>query len=143
MAQWAQYGRMLNGITRALPWAVADWIIWGEDHYGEAAWQAIDEIGVSAQTVANYVAVGRKFPYDRRHPALSLSHHEVVAQLTPAEQERWLTKAETEGWPRSELRRALKGKETTEPECPPHRCRCGVEWWTIPEEAWPRATPGK
>ena len=125
---WARLGRTLGGVARALPWALADWIIWGEDHYGEAAYQAINDVGLSAHTVANYVAVGRKFPQARRHPALSLAHHEAVASFAPAEQERWLTKAEQKGWTRSELRRALKNEPRQENHTH-HICKiCGFQW---------------
>ena len=49
----------------------------------------------------------RRFEASRQREVLSFSHHETVAALAPAEQDRLLDEADREGWSRQELRAAL------------------------------------
>jgi hypothetical protein len=61
----------------------------------------------SYQTCANAAAVCRAFEISRRRETLSFSHHETVAALAPAEQDRLLGEADRQGWSRQELRAAV------------------------------------
>jgi len=105
-ARWCEIGTNLWRLERALAWWVGDWWAFGEHRYGarreiteHPGWQ-----GLAYQTCANAAAVCRAFEISRRREALSFSHHEAVAALAPAEQDRLLDQAEREGWPRRRLR---------------------------------------
>jgi hypothetical protein len=98
------------GAYRTISWWVGDWWAFGEHHYGarreiteDPGWQ-----GPAYQTCANRAAVCRAFEISRKRDALSFSHHETVAALPPAEQDRLFDRAEREGWSRQRPRRAIK-----------------------------------
>ena len=108
-ARWCEIGADLRRLDRAVAWWVGDWWAFGEHRYGarreiteEPGWQ-----GPAYQTCANAAAVCRAFEVSRRRETLSFSHHETVAALAPAEQDRWLDEADREGWSRRELRAAV------------------------------------
>ena len=105
-ARWCEIGINLCHLERAVSWWVGDWWAFGEHRYGarreiteDSGWQ-----GPAYQTCANAAAVCRTFEISRRREALSFSHHEAVAALAPAEQDRLLAQAEREGWSRQQLR---------------------------------------
>lgn len=81
-------------------WYIADAIIYGEQEYGEMYAQAIAATGLSYQSLANIVWVGREFPALRRThiSTLSFDHHSKVAALPPAAADTLLDEAEQENW---------------------------------------------
>jgi hypothetical protein len=108
-ARWCEIGADLRRLDRAVAWRVGDWWAFGEHRYGarreiteDPGWQ-----GPAYQTCANAAAVCRAFEASRRRETLSFSHHETVAALASAEQDRWLDEADREGWSRRELRAAV------------------------------------
>jgi hypothetical protein len=108
--RWRAIGTDLCCFGRAIPWWVGDWWAFGEHRYGarreiteDPGWQ-----GPAYRTCANSAAVCRAFEISRRREALSFSHHEAVAALPTAEQDRLLDRAEREGWSRRQLRCAIK-----------------------------------
>ena len=105
--QWEEIGRKLHFIEGAVQWWLGDWLRYGERTYGEMYSQALDATDKSYQTLANAVWVAEKFGFSRRRENLSFSHHVEVAALEPPEQDRWLDKAEVEGWTRATLRAAV------------------------------------
>jgi hypothetical protein len=112
-ARWCEIGTNLCHLERALAWWVGDWWAFGEHRYG-----ALPEItedsdwrGPAYQTCANAAAVCRAFEISRRREVLSFSHHEAVAALAPADQDRLLDQAEREGWSRQQLRDAVRSIE--------------------------------
>jgi len=90
-------------------WVVADWIIFGEGRYGEVCWQGVAETGLEPHTIKNLLAVARAFPPSRRRDALSVSHHEAVAALPAAEQDRLLDLAEQSSLSVTGLRTEARG----------------------------------
>jgi hypothetical protein len=109
-ARWCEIGADLRRLDRAVAWWVGDWWAFGEHRYGarreiteDPGWQ-----GLAYQTCANAAAVCRAFEVSRRRETLSFSHHETVAALAPAEQDRLLDAADREGWSRQELRAAVR-----------------------------------
>jgi hypothetical protein len=107
-ARWCEIGADLRRLDRAVAWWVGDWWAFGEHRYGarreiteDPGWQ-----GPAYQTCANAAAVCRAFEASRRRETLSFSHHETVAALAPAEQDRLLDEADRQGWSRQELRAA-------------------------------------
>jgi hypothetical protein len=110
LERWHAIGTNLSCFGRAIPWWVGDWWAFGEHRYGarremteDPGWQ-----GPAYRTCANSAAVCRAFEISRRREALSFSHHEAVAALPTAEQDRLLDLAEREGWSRQRLRHAIK-----------------------------------
>jgi hypothetical protein len=109
-ARWREIGTTLSHLERAVAWWVGDWWAFGEHRYG--ALREISEDrgwpGPAYQTCANAAAVCRAFEISRRRETLSFSHHEAVAALAPAEQDRLLDQAERERWSRQQLRDAVR-----------------------------------
>jgi hypothetical protein len=108
-ARWCEIGANLRHIERAVAWWLGDWWAFGEHRYGarRRITEDPDWDGPAYQTCANAAAVCRAFEISRRREALGFSHHEVVAALAPAEQDKLLDQAEREGWSRQQLRDAV------------------------------------
>ncbi|MDR7492250.1 MAG: LmbU family transcriptional regulator [Armatimonadota bacterium] len=124
---WEELGRALGAMARTNRWWLGDWLLAGEDLYGEEASQALESryeqgervTGLAYETLTNYAWVCRQVPPERRRPSLSFSAHAEVASLEPDEQERWLSLAEEQGWSSAELRRALRAERArAESEAP-------------------------
>jgi hypothetical protein len=62
-------------------WAIADLFIFGERLFGEDVWQFINDQRMVRKTVQNKVWIARRFPKNRRHASLTISHHGAVAVL--------------------------------------------------------------
>jgi len=89
---------------RMWPWILGDFVIEGENRYGETYAQAITVTGMRLQTLMNYASLCRQFPKADRHPELSTSLHDAVRALGPDDRERWLELAADNDWTRQELR---------------------------------------
>ena len=109
--EWEKIGKTLQGIGRAMPWWVGDWIRFGETAYGEKHAQAISETGLDYQTLANYAWVCGKIEFSRRRENLSFRTHAEVARFEPEEQNKWLDKTEKEEWGSNELREEIRNKK--------------------------------
>lgn len=106
---WERVGRdVLQPITRGTQWWIGDWLLYGEQRFGEKYAQAIDATGYEAGTLANMNWVSAAIAPSRRRENLSWGHHQVIAPLPPVDQERWLVLAEREGLSVSDLRRRVK-----------------------------------
>ena len=69
---------------------------------------AIEATGKEAQTLMHAASVAGKVEICRRRQNLSWSHHQEVASLLPAEQDKWLDMAESKRSPL--LRIVISGK---------------------------------
>ncbi len=110
--QWERAGQNLMALGTATQWSLGDWVLAGEDAFGEMASQAYDLTKRSYQSVANAASVCRRFPLSRRRETVSFSHHEAVAALPPETGDALLDAAEREGWSAHDLRervREMKG----------------------------------
>lgn len=108
---WEQYerlGNFLGTLGRAYCWWVGDFLIYGEDVFGEEFAQIEAQLPHSAQTLLNYRSIARHFPPRRRRQSLSFSVHEAVAYLEPTEGDRLLDLAEANGWKRDQMREARR-----------------------------------
>jgi len=105
---WAAMGPTVVGNFNGALWVLADWIEAGETRFGEKYAQALDFTRLSYSRLANVTWVGRRFPYDRRHPGLSFTHHEKVAALTPDTADALLTVAEQHGLSANEMIDAVR-----------------------------------
>lgn len=107
--EWRAQAPRLGRVYRAMGFVVADWILFGEAHYGEPCWQGVAETGLEPHTIKNLLAVARAFPVSRRRDTLSVSHHEAVAALSVVEQDRLLDLAEQSSLSVTALRSEARG----------------------------------
>lgn len=107
--EWQEIGRRLNLVTSASLWWWGDWVNYGEKRYEHGRYEeALTSSEYEYETLANASQVAREFEFGRRRPNLSWSHHQEVAPLSEAEQDRWLDEASAKGWSRNKLRQQLK-----------------------------------
>ena len=95
-ADWVEQGRRLGEVGRGAGWWIGDWLHYGNAAYGERYARAARVTGYDIQTLMNMVYVASHFDPPRRRQSLSWSHHAEVVALAPAEQDRWLDRAEAE-----------------------------------------------
>jgi hypothetical protein len=97
---WQSVGQTLQMIAGASLWWIGDWYLFGEDHFGELAAQAIgDDTGYSARTVQQAAWVCGRFAFSKRLEDVPFSTHMVLAGvkdevkryelLALAAEERW------------------------------------------------------
>lgn len=101
---WEYIGMTLGKLTRAMQWAIGDWLMYGEHLYGEKYAQASDITGYSYSSLNTYQAVCQRIEPKYRRVALTFAHHQVVAYLEPDDREHWLDFAEQKGWSVQELK---------------------------------------
>lgn len=92
-ADWAGMGTWLEQIEKGIQWWIGDWMVYGEERFGEEAAQAVDATGWSIATLSQYRWVCQSVPRRNRRADLSFFHHREVAHLPPPEQKAWLAKA--------------------------------------------------
>jgi hypothetical protein len=114
---WITLGRKILGISKASPWCIGDWLVYGQRSYGDRYKAALEATDFDYQTLRNYSWVSRRFAMSRRRDTLSFQHHAEVAALTEPEQDLWLDRAEKQSFKRNELRRhmASRRREAQEP----------------------------
>ena len=107
--RWEEIGRALWAMEWARLWWLGDWLLYGEQAYGERQAQAEALAGYDYATLSGARWVCSRIPVEHRRPTLSFAHHREVAGLAPAEQARWRAEAERAGWSARELRAGLGG----------------------------------
>lgn len=110
---YVDIGTLLGNVNRRCQWLIGDWLVLVEDIFPDRYSQAAEATRLSPTTLANRASVCRKIPSERRRAGVPFGVHAEVAYMTPAEQKRWLDKAEKSDWSRSDLRANMK------PEVPP------------------------
>lgn len=122
LEEWASRAPTLGGMERSSPWWTGDWLVYGEDRFGEKYAQFVEQTGLHPRTLVNRAYVSRAVAPERRLEGLSHSHHYEVASLEAAQQSSLLRRAlegdpveggGSESWTVSRLRnevRELKGK---------------------------------
>lgn len=109
--EWAAQGRQLMLMSGASNFWIGDWLNFGNAAYGEKYRDAVGLFGASYETLRNVASICARVDARRRNPALSWTHHEIVAALNAGEQTRWLEKAEREKWSAADLRQALRRRK--------------------------------
>lgn len=109
---WSADVYLLGRFQARIPFHLGDAIIFGQKAFGEEYSQALDpdELGLSMQTIYNYVWVCRAIPQERRRPELSWEHHKIVAGQVPDLQDYWLERCVQEHLSTRELRDVMRGK---------------------------------
>ena len=110
---WIEIGRSIGTVTEAARWWLGDFLIYGDQHYGQDHTQIFDPDAGAAwswETLRQYRWVSERVPLENRLPPdqLSWSHHRAVAVLEAHEQPEWLQKAIAENWSVRELKAAIK-----------------------------------
>jgi hypothetical protein len=105
--EWVGYGETLRDMIQFMPWAIGDWINFGEDHHSDKYTQAMDTLGIDYSRLANYASVAKRVPSIRRMKELSWSHHATVAMMEPEMQTNILRWADYEKMPVAELRKRI------------------------------------
>lgn len=119
---WVAVGQHLAEIGKAYQWSVADWVLYGQNKYGDKYAEAMERTGFAYQTIANIVSVARKIEFSRRRENLPFSHHAEVAQLDAPQADQLLQKAESERWTARQTREAaqriVQRSKQGEPQAP-------------------------
>ena len=123
---WGGVGEYLETVHGAVQWWLGDWLVLGEVRFGEEHAQYLPSVGVTAETLSQYAWVARNITPERRIYELSWSVYREVADLPPADQQRWLARAEegTDGvrWSAAELARRMREEAGDE---------AGAELWVM------------
>lgn len=109
--EWSNIGGMLRLFEQGVQWLLGDWVNFGEGEWGDKTAQVIDAERFTESTIRVYAWTAAKVPPKNRIPGLSYSHHQTVAEFTPSEQEKWLTRALKHDWSISDLKREIKAKK--------------------------------
>lgn len=82
--RWRQVGVNLQQMQRSVNWWAGDWLRFGEDRWGEEAYQAVADLtGHGDDSLKQAVWVSSRFPPSTRVPSLSWAHHRAAASLEP------------------------------------------------------------
>lgn len=79
--QYQRIGRTFQQIKSSLAWWVGDWLNFGEQKFGEAATQAMEDTGKAVETLAKWKAVSWRVPKEIRRTTLTWTHHFYVAYV--------------------------------------------------------------
>jgi hypothetical protein len=116
---WARYEALaayIGALGTAVYWWLGDLLNAGEAIFGEEYAQVEAVLQRHPSTLNRWRWVCKKIPpSNRRPPPLSFRHHQLVAALPPAEQARWLDRAEAERLSAHELEALLRVPRGIEP----------------------------
>ena len=108
--EWEMLGAGLFAMDHGRRWWWGDWILLGEQKWGETYAQALEESGYQYVTLANSVSVCGAIPFEIRDPAVSFSTHAILVPLTRADRDikPWLEYIKENHLAGSDLRKLLK-----------------------------------
>ena len=89
---WRERGQALGVLGQAVPWAIGDWLCYGEHEYGQKYAEAMKITGYSYKTCLNYKYVASRIDISRRRD-ISIGHHAAVAPYPPDVQDQVLAEA--------------------------------------------------
>ncbi|WP_165821706.1 clorobiocin biosynthesis transcriptional regulator CloE [Streptomyces roseochromogenus] len=111
---WCRLGGRILAVCDSSAWWIGDWLVFGQNQYGDRYRRAMKETKLDYQTLRNYAWVARKFEPSRRRDGLTFQHHMEVAALSEAEQDHWLDFAVRLNWSRNELRKQIRASMSGE-----------------------------
>ena len=112
--EWEEHCLALAVIVKATPWAVADWLAFGERNFPDWLERAERLLPtLSRDRLANLQVLGERFPPENRIYAdhISASMHEEVMRFDFDDALDILDQAAAEGWNREEIRTAARDKK--------------------------------
>ena len=92
---WAKDGVLLCEMHDLMPFAIGDWLNFGEQAYGQKYSQALSMTGLEYGTLVKYLMVSKAFPEGRRrnsseHYRISWSHYRMLLGKPEEDQDKWL-----------------------------------------------------
>lgn len=106
--EWASIGPVLRRGLQAVNWLIGDWMIAGR-RFGDRGREEAQRIFLSdVERFDPIIKTCEKFPEDRRHSALSFTHHAAVAKLDDSEADALLAEAERDRMTTAMLRAKVK-----------------------------------
>ena len=92
---WAKDGILLCEMHDLMPFAIGDWLNFGEQAYGQKYSQALSMTGLEYGTLVKYLMVSKAFPEGRRrssseHYRISWSHYRMLLGKPEEDQDKWL-----------------------------------------------------
>lgn len=106
---WEEHGRKLAVVDTHLPWAIADYLAFGNDTYHDALARAVDIFPqMSPNRMGRLLNLAIVFPPERRTHELSSSFYMEVMTIDDDDQDELLAIAEEQRWTRDELRAEVK-----------------------------------
>jgi hypothetical protein len=113
--EYESLGSVLGRIQESMRWAIGDYILRGEELFGEDAFQLSESLGISVESRQQYVRVAQAIEPVRRRGELTWSHHRAVYAMEPEDQDRWLDEAVENGWTRGEMDARMRTVGEIEP----------------------------
>tara|TARA_Y100000592_G_scaffold13020_1_gene18318 strand:+ start:21312 stop:22133 length:822 start_codon:yes stop_codon:yes gene_type:complete len=104
--EWLGDGKRFYAIGKSLAWWIGDWLLHGEEHFGDRVHQAVADCGYEYETIRDSVRVCKQFPQDQRSPDLSFAHHRAL--ISCQNRQEWIDKAVEGEWSVAELRTQIR-----------------------------------
>ena len=146
--EWANFGEELCECKDSDRWALGAWLNYGRDTYSPEDDPAADArqpdapkyrhalatLNLKWGTLLNYARTERTIPFARRRLALTFGHHAAVLEyaLTPAQQDKFLLRAEVEDWTRADLRAAIYTELNPHSASPQQTLSFTFKAWRLP-----------
>lgn len=113
--EWQEHGKALQQCSGAALWWVGDWFVYGEQQFGEMAYQAVGDY--EPETVRGAVWTCSRVLQKNRKAELGFMHHKMVAAMPESEQVKWLGLAVEHQLTTRELSASIKaGRIVRQPE---------------------------
>ena len=112
---WQDAGEVIWSRWRSIPWLLATWYVYGEEHFPTLAIQALPSPDSpvalkEVKTLQHYSWGVKRVPESVRDYDLSFSHHAAVASLSHEDQRKFLQVAKDESLTIAELRQRINPK---------------------------------
>lgn len=143
-AEWQAFGWRIYAGYSAYKWALADWLIMGENRFGENFAAAKALTGYKEQTLLNYATTARSIEPQDRNPLVSFTNPAEIASLSPENRKFAMDKMVSGEWDRGKLRtwkRSLKTGDTGKPKPQPRALTITPELVQTVDGRWRYALP--
>ncbi len=105
--QWKELGQSLKQVEGSVQFWIGDWLLYGEQNYGEMYKKALEDLEYEYETLRNIKYIAANVKMSLRNDNLTFNHHKEVAKLEPDKQKEFLDKAVEEKLSVRDLRRAI------------------------------------
>ncbi|MFI5821803.1 coumermycin A1 biosynthesis transcriptional regulator CouE [Streptomyces rishiriensis] len=139
---WCRLGGRILTVCDSSAWWIGDWLVFGQNQYGDRYRRAMEKTKLDYQTLRNYAWVARKFEPSRRRDRLTFQHHMEVASLPQAEQDHWLDFAVRLNWSRNQLRKQIRASISGEEDDLRRHVQLSLQLDELRLERWREAARG-
>jgi hypothetical protein len=91
--EWVNRVHNIGLLKRRVAWYIGDLLLYGEETFGEKAWQEIEAMGYSEGALGNMKYVAKRFPPEERSAELPWSTYQAIAPFQKREREKLVTQA--------------------------------------------------